>query len=80
MLLDLHHLVDQCLHNSDSHIIVVRLLFMVNRDQVEMYAYEDSFNFKLVDHFLQYFAQFQQTFYDKTWKFGLHGLILVPSE
>lgn len=36
MLFDFDHLVDQCFNNADTHVIIRRLLFMIDRNQVQM--------------------------------------------
>ena len=36
MLFDFDHLMHKCFDDTDAHIVIVRLLFVINRNQVQM--------------------------------------------
>lgn len=38
MLFDFHHLMHKCLDDTDTHIVIVRLLLVINRYQIQMNA------------------------------------------
>ena len=38
MLFDFDHLMHKCFDDADPHIVIVRLLFVINRYQIQMNA------------------------------------------
>ena len=65
MLFHLHHFMDEGLDDSDAHLVVARLVLMVDRDQIEVDADEDALDIKLVDQLLEYLAQLEQALDDE---------------
>ena len=64
MALNLDHLVDQGLHNADTHLVIARLGFVVDRDQVQMDAEKYSLDLKFIDELLKDLAQFEEALDD----------------
>ena len=80
MLFDFDHLMHECFDDADAHVVIIRLLFVIDRYQIQMYADQHSFDVQFVDHFLENFTQLKQAFDDKTWELRLVSLVLIFSE
>ena len=80
MLLHLDHLVDERLHNSNTHLIVACLVLVIDRDQIQVDADEDALNVELVDELLKDLAQLQKALDDETGELHLHSVVLVSPQ
>ena len=59
VLLNLDCLMDESLDDSNAHVIIRGLLFMVDRDQVQVNDEQNSVDFKLTDDFLEDLAELE---------------------
>ena len=80
MALNLDHLVDQGLHNADTHLVVARLGFVVDRDQVQVDAEKYSLDLKFIDELLKDLAQFEKALDYQTWEFVLHSIVFMSTQ
>ena len=78
--LDLDHLVDESLHDPDTHLVIARLVLVVDRYQVQMDAEKHSLDLQLVDQLLENLAELQQALDDEAWQFGLDRGVLVTAK
>lgn len=57
--------MDEGLDDADAHLVVGRLLFVVDGDQVQVDHDEDVLNLELADKLLQDLAQLEQALNDE---------------
>ena len=78
--LHLNHLMDQGLHDADTHLVIAGLRLVVDRDQVKVDAEKHSLDLELIDQLLKDLAQFEKALDDETWELVLHGIVLVAAK
>ena len=80
VLFDLNHLMDECLNDPNSHVIVRCLCLVINRDQVQVDHEQNSLNLELGDDFLENLAKLEQALDYEAWKLDLSWIVFVAAQ